>query len=217
MHRCDLHIHTRYSPDSRSSLESIAARCKQAGLTCIAITDHNAIEGALRLKAFAPFRVIVGEEIMSSGGEIIGLYLKERIPPGLSPCDTVAAIRAQGGLVHIPHPFDTRRSSLGKGHALEDIAHQADILETFNAHCLRQRWNDDAAAFATKHGLVPAAVSDAHAARELGVTYMELPDFEDTPQGLLTALRFAKLVTKRPSPLLRLAPAWTRLRRLVGL
>ncbi|MBC7261726.1 MAG: PHP domain-containing protein, partial [Chloroflexi bacterium] len=110
--KVDLHIHTCYSPDSLTSLEAVIAAALERGLGALAITDHNAIEGALALQRMAPFPVIVGEEILTAEGDIIGLFLQELIPPKLTPAQTIARIREQGGVVYIPHPFDFRRSAL---------------------------------------------------------------------------------------------------------
>ena len=106
MLKADLHVHSEYSPDSESSLVDIIEHCTAKGINCIAITDHNEIAGAIELKNIAPFTVIVGEEILSSSGEIIGLFLTEHIPAQLSAEETIRRIKDQGGLVLIPHPFD---------------------------------------------------------------------------------------------------------------
>ena len=215
MLKVDLHMHTHFSPDSAAPSKSIVARCVKTGLNCIAVTDHNTIRGALEVKGIAPFPVIVGEEIRSSAGDIIGLFLEEEVPRGLSPLDTVDAIRAQGGLVMVPHPFDRLRSSAIKYEALRQILPYVDILETFNAHDLLNRDNERAAAFGREHSLVAAAVSDSHTPLELGRTYMEVPDFDSTPEGFKDALAQASLVTRRANRVLRLTTLYVKLRRFL--
>ena len=127
--RTDLHMHTHFSPDSEMSPQALVKRCVKVGLDCIAVTDHNTIEGAKEVKRIAPFTVIVGEEVGSSDGEITGLFLEEAVPRGLSPLETVKLIKAQGGLVSIPHPYDRFRGSVITPRGIEPYA---DIVEIFN-------------------------------------------------------------------------------------
>ncbi|HUV53340.1 MAG TPA: PHP domain-containing protein, partial [Dehalococcoidia bacterium] len=137
MLKADLHVHTRYSPDSISSPEKIVQRCIDSGINCLAITDHNSIAGALETKRIAPFKVIVGEEILTNSGEIIGYFLTEEIPPHLSPEDTVKRIKDQGGLVCIPHPCDSLRpQSKLQRRALERIMPQVDLIEVYNSRTM---------------------------------------------------------------------------------
>ncbi|MCZ6535476.1 MAG: PHP domain-containing protein [Chloroflexi bacterium] len=213
MLRADLHIHTNYSPDSGATPKSIVDQCLRTGLNCIAITDHNTIDGALEVQRIAPFKVIVGEEVKSSAGDIIGLFLKEAIPRNLTPLETVQAIKAQGALVMMPHPFDRVRPSAVGWDAFETVAPHVDIIETFNARNLFNRDDAKAIEVAEKYGLVYAVVSDAHTAKELGRTYNEMPDFDDTPQGFMEALSQATLVTKRTKIVYRFAPVYAKLSR----
>ena len=212
--KVDLHMHTHFSPDSGAPSQSIVDRCLKTGLNYIAVTDHNTIRGALEVQSIAPFPVIIGEEIKSSSGDIIGLFLTEEVPKGLSPMETVDAIRSQGGLVMVPHPFDRLRPSAIKYDALRHILPQVDIVEAFNAHDLLMRDNDRAAAFTQEHGLVAAAVSDSHTPRELGRTYMEVPEFDGTAEGFTDALSRARLVTRRANQVLRLTTVYVKLKRM---
>ena len=212
MLKVDLHMHTHFSPDSLARPESIVARCLKRGLNCIAVTDHNTIRGAVEVSRIAPFPVIVGEEIRSSDGDIIGLFLEKEVPRGLSPLDTVELIKDQGGLVMVPHPFDRFRSSAIKYDALQQILPHVDVLEVFNAHNILMRDNHRAVGFGRDHQLVAAAVSDSHTSLELGSTYMEVPDFDGTPQGLRDSLAGASLVTRKANRLLRLATVYAKLR-----
>ncbi len=195
--KADLHVHTRYSEDSISPPEKIVQHCLKMGINCLAITDHNEISGAFEVKRIAPFKVIIGEEILSNQGEIIGYFLTEKIPPRLSPEETAARIKAQGGLVCIPHPFDRFRSGAKlHNHALEKIIENIDLIEVFNSRTMLLRDSARALEFARKHALPGTAGSDAHIVREIGSTYMEIPEFNDAEQ-LRQALRQGKILGHR--------------------
>ncbi len=210
--RIDLHTHTFYSPDALTSLTEFVNACQTKGINCVAITEHNTIRGALAMLEVCPFKVIVGEEIRTADGEIIGLFLKEEVPPRLSAEETVRLIKEQGALVSIPHPFDRlRRKSLGET-ALLRIVDQVDVIETFNARIMFAADNERARHFAQGHGLLEAAVSDAHTPAELGSSYTEVPDF-DGPEAFLQSLKQAKLVTSPAGPLVHVLSYWARLRR----
>ena len=131
--KADLHIHTEYSPDCNTPLEQIIKRCLEIGINCIAVSDHGTAEGALKMQTIAPFPVIVAEEILTPQGEIVGMFLKETIPSRLSVEQTISRIKAQGGLVCIPHPFDALRRSALDPKTIEKIVEQIDIIEVFNA------------------------------------------------------------------------------------
>ena len=214
--KADLHVHTCYSHDSTAPLQSIVNRCIKTGINCLAITDHNVIEGAFLLKDDAPIRIIVGEEVKSSEGDIIGLFLEEGIAKDLTPEQTVREIKSQGGLVMVPHPFDRVRPSALGLEAFRSIAHDVDILETFNA---RNFFDDDDAQadeIARSHRLVRAAASDGHASIELGRTYNLIPEFIDTPQDFLEGLSQAQLVTKRTLMHHRMAPTIAKARKFLA-
>jgi predicted metal-dependent phosphoesterase TrpH len=197
--KADLHVHTRYSEDSISPPEKIVQHCLKVGINCLAITDHNEISGAFEVKRIAPFKVIIGEEILSNGGEIIGYFLSEKIPPRLSPEETVARIKMQGGLVCIPHPFDRFRSGAKlSNHALEKIIANTDLIEVFNSRTMLLRDSAHALELAQKHGLPGTAGSDAHIVREIGSTYMEIPEFNNAEQ-LRQAVREGRIFGHRAS------------------
>lgn len=161
------------------TLQSIIRRCQDLEIGGIAITDHNTIAGALEMKRIAHFPVIIGEEIRTTNGEIIGLFLSEEIPRGLSPEETVTRIKSQGGLVCIPHPFDTLRRHSGISSTnLARIQKHIDIVEVFNARTLLRRDSTRAIAFAQSNGFLSSAGSDAHMPAELGYAYVEMPEFE---------------------------------------
>ena len=179
MLKADLHVHTEYSPDCLTSLDRVVSTCLKRGLGCIAITDHNEIKGALLLQEKAPFKVIVGEEIRTDMGEIIGYYLTERIKPGLSPAKTIEEIRKQGGLVCVPHPFDRMRRSRLSFEALRQIEKEIDIVEVFNSRNVYAGDNAKAKEYALARGAMVSVGSDAHWPWEIGRTYMDIADFSD--------------------------------------
>lgn len=194
MLRGDFHMHTSFSHDCLTPPESLVKRCAEVGLTCIAVTDHNSIEGGRAVRELASFQVIVGAEIKSTAGEITGLFLEEAVPPGLEPIATAKRIKDQGALVSIPHPFTGMgRSALDRSTAAELLPY-VDIVEGFNARTMRASDNAAAVQFAKGHGLPMTAVSDAHTTRELGRTYTEFPEFDGTPEGFRQALIEARLV-----------------------
>ncbi len=198
--RADFHIHTRFSMDSNATLEEIIKRCQATGINCIAVTDHNAIEGALEMKKIAPFTVIPGEEILTPDGEIIGYFLKEWIPSGQPVEKVIAAIKAQGGLVGIPHPFDTFRGLKNRStETMAQLGSQVDVVEVFNARSLLPWDSDKALRYARAHNLPMTAGSDAHTPHEIGKTYVEMPAFTGK-ESFLTSLRRARIQRCRSSP-----------------
>jgi hypothetical protein len=197
--KADLHVHTRYSEDSLSPPEKIVQHCLKVGINCLAITDHDEISGAFEVKRIAPFKVIVGEEILTNRGEIIGYFLSEKIPPRLSPEETVAQIKAQGGLACIPHPFDRFRSGAKlRNHTLEKIIANIDLIEVFNSRTMLLRDSARALELARRHDLPATAGSDAHIVQEVGSTYMEIPEFNDAEQ-FRQALRQGQVFGHRTS------------------
>ena len=197
----DLHMHTDHSPDCATPVEVLLATAKQEGFGAIAITDHNEISGALEAVAKAEgVKVIVGEEVKTATqGEVIGLFLSERIARGLTLEQTVAEIRRQGGLVYVPHPFDRMHTVPGYEHLLT-ILEEIDAIEVFNPRVAIGSFNEEAARFAAKYRLIAAAGSDAHVAAGLGSVRLRMRDF-DGPEEFLDSLRDAEIHTK-PSSLL---------------
>jgi predicted metal-dependent phosphoesterase TrpH len=198
----DLHLHTSWSHDCAVTPEELLDQAEVEGLGAIAVTDHNVFGGALETSALARGRdvvVIAGEEVKTKGqGEVIGLFLSEEIAKGMSFADTIAAIRAQGGLVYLPHPFDRR-------HAIPDPAtlhrHLADIdvFEVYNARLLREPYNDEALRFARKYNLTMGAGSDAHVLPGVGTGAVRMRAFR-TPEEFLISLRSAEIL-RRPRSL----------------
>ena len=202
----DLHCHTSASFDSLADPIAVTRAAAARGLTHLAITDHDRIDGALAACAGAPaaLRVIVGQEIRTTAGDLVALFLERAVPRGLTPAEAVAAVREQGGLVGIPHPFDRFRGSLGRAEdGLAALAGLVDWIETFNAR-LVGRGNERAAELALARGLPGVAVSDAHTTMEVGVAYTTLDGDPATPDGLRAALSTAQIVPGRASYVARL-------------
>jgi predicted metal-dependent phosphoesterase TrpH len=193
--RVDLHLHSNYSHDGQSSLEELIQRCAECGLDRIALTDHNRVDGALELSRQAPELAIVGEEAKTREGEVIGLFITRRLPPFLRPEDVMDLVHGMGGLTYIPHPFDRRRANF-RAERMVELADRIDIVETYNAWC-EPAANQAAARFAAELGKVSATGSDAHAASELGRSWMEM-DHYTSPEDFLEKLRHARhVVTAR--------------------
>ena len=214
--KVDLHIHSAYSRDSLTPLEEIIATAQQRGLGALAILDHNTIAGGLALREMAPFPVVVGAEVMTSAGEIAGLFLSEEIPRGLSPQETVARIHEQGGLVYIPHPFDSLRSSRLEEAALLAILEQVDILEVLNARVVRPADNERARLFAQAHGLPGGAGSDAHTPVEIASAYVEMAPFEDRDSFLRSLAQGTVRGSESPAHV-HLFSTWAKIRRMLSL
>jgi glycosyltransferase involved in cell wall biosynthesis len=195
----DLHMHTDHSPDCATPVEVLLATAIEQGLGAIAITDHNEVSGALEAAAKADgIKVIVAEEVKTaSQGEVIGLFLERKIPRGLSLAETVAEIKAQGGLVYVPHPFDRMHSVPDYEHLLT-ILDDVDAIEVFNPRVAIGSFNEEAARFAAKYRIIAGAGSDSHVAAGLGSVRIRMRDF-DGPAEFLESLRDADIVTKPTS------------------
>lgn len=202
-----MHTHTEYSPDSRSRLPDFARAAAAAGLGAVCVTDHNTIEGALRLRELdVPFQVVVGEEIYSAEGEIIGLFLEQAVPAHLPADETIERIHAQGGLVYIPHPFSRNRLRHLRLERLRALADRIDAIEVFNAREIAASSNAKALAFALAQAKPGGVGSDAHRLVELGRAYVEVAPF-GTAEELLVALR-AGTVTGRLSGIAMHVRTW---------
>jgi predicted metal-dependent phosphoesterase TrpH len=195
----DLHMHTDHSPDCVTPVEVLLETARDRGLGAIAITDHNEVSGALEARRIAAgmddIKVIVAEEVKTAEqGEVIGLFLEEKIPKGMTMAETIAAIRAQGGLVYVPHPFDRFHSVPDYEHLL-DIVEEIDVLEVFNPRVALTAFNEEAERFARKYRIVPGAGSDSHVAQGLGSVRVRIRDFEG-PEEFLEAMRDADITRK---------------------
>ncbi|HKF86372.1 MAG TPA: PHP domain-containing protein [Candidatus Limnocylindrales bacterium] len=201
----DLHCHTNASFDSLSDPRKVVTAAATRGLTHLAITDHDRIDGALRARDAAPaeLTVIVGEEVHTVDGDLIALFLERAVDPHRPARETIEAVRAQGGLIGIPHPFDRFRGSMLTDPRLEGMAQLVDWVEAHNARVVGGSGNERAQQFARDMGLPGIAVSDAHSVLEVGVAYTALNVDPSTPQGLLAALTNVELVPGRASYIVR--------------
>ena len=198
----DLHMHTEHSHDCAIPVAELLDYAEAIGLGAIAITDHNVFSGALEAVELARDRaltVIPGEEVKTTRGEVIGLFLQEEIPRGMTMEETVAAIREQGGLVYMPHPFD-RMHAIPDAPTLHRLLPELDVFEAFNARLLFETYNDEALRFARKYNLTMGAGSDAHVLQGVGTGAVRMREFE-TPEEFLLSLRTGEIL-RRPKPYL---------------
>jgi predicted metal-dependent phosphoesterase TrpH len=195
----DLHMHTDHSPDCATPVDTLLATAKRVGLGAVAITDHNEVSGAHEARAKADgVKVIVAEEVKTADqGEVIGLFIEDKIPRGMTLRETIAAIRAQGGLVYVPHPFDRMHAVPDYEHLL-DVVEEIDAIEVFNPRVAFSAFNEEAARFAAKYRIVAGAGSDSHVAQGLGSVKIRMRDFEG-PEEFLESLRDADIVRKKQS------------------
>lgn len=200
----ELHCHTHWSKDSLMRPWRLLEVCRRRGIDRVAVTDHNAIAGALEAASLDPERVIVGEEIMTTQGELLAYYVREEIPIGLPPEEAITRLRDQGALISVSHPLDWMRSGSWSERDLRRILPLVDALEVHNARCWWDKPNRRAAALAAEAGLPGTAGSDAHAPGEVGRSGMHLPEFEDAA-SLRRALVKGEIIRRRLSPFVHLA------------
>lgn len=213
--RVDMHVHTRVSSDCLTRFEALLAAMDAAGMDRVVVSDHNAIEGALRMRELAPERVLVGEEVKTrEGPDLIGIFLTEAIPKDTPLVETAERIRAQGGVVYVPHPFDTRRR--GGGALLETIAHLVDVVEAHNARTWKAGVNEQGEAWARARGLLLGAGSDAHTPGEVGSAYVEVPPFEPNRDSFLAALAAGRVAARGvSSPVVSVYSTYAKVHKIV--
>ncbi|MCL4275214.1 MAG: PHP domain-containing protein [Anaerolineales bacterium] len=199
----EFHCHTSASKDSLTRPEDLVNTARRKGLDRLVITDHNSIQGALAAQRLDPELVIVGEEIMTTKGEILAAFVQEEIPPGLTPEETIGRLKEQGAFISVSHPYDTHRKGGWMEDDLLEIIPHVDAIEIFNSRCMDPRFNHRAELFAQRYNLAGTVGSDAHAAFEVGTSVMVLDPFEG-PQGMREVIRQAKFKTK-------LSPWWVHL------
>ncbi len=212
----DFHIHTRFSRDSRLGEVDFIARAIERGLTHVAITNHNNVEGAIAVRTKVAemgldgkLTVILGEEVSTADGEVVGLFLTDTIPRGLSADETADEIHRQGGLVSIPHPFDPFRQSHIREEPLTALAEagKIDMVEVFNSRVTFQRHNQEAAEFAARFGLRGIAASDTHSGMEVGMASNILRPFT-TAEELRASLADATWHASRSTVFIHLTTRW---------
>ena len=201
MLKVEFHCHTIFSKDSLTQPKTLVDAARRKEIDRLIVTDHNSIGGALEAKNLDPELVIVGEEVMTTQGELLAAFVTEEIPPGLEPPEAIRRLREQGAFISVSHPFDGMRG-WELPHLLEIIP-LVDAIETFNARCLEARTNQKAQDFAKEHHLPGTVGSDAHTAFELGTATLLLPDFHDA-QELRLALQQAQQDT-------HLSPFWVHI------
>jgi predicted metal-dependent phosphoesterase TrpH len=213
--RVDMHLHTRGSHDCLSDPERVLASARSRGIDVICITDHNALGVALEMQASHPDAVVAGEEVRTAEGvDVIGLFLNEPIPKGTPAVETCRRIRAQGGLVYVPHPFAAGKG--GDGSVLPTIVEWIDALEAFNARIHQSRRNARALHWAAQRGLPVGAGSDAHTLSEVGRGYVEMERCALEPGPFLAALANARIHGETSSRLVHLASTWAKLHKRVA-
>jgi hypothetical protein len=199
----EFHCHTNASKDSLTRPEDLIRAARKKGLDRLVITDHNSIAGALATQKLDPQLIIVGEEIMTTKGEILAAFVQEEIPAELSPEETIWRLKEQGAFISVSHPYDTHRKGGWQEADLLEIIPHVDAIEVFNSRCMDSRFNHRAELFAQRHNLAGTVGSDAHAAFEVGRSVMVLDQFEG-PEGMRSVIRQAKFQT-------RLSPWWVHL------
>lgn len=198
MLKIEFHCHTNASKDSLTKPQDLIKVAKRKGLDKLVITDHNSIQGAKTAQTLDGELVIVGEEIMTTKGEILAAYVQEEIPAGLTSQETIKLLKEQGAFISVSHPFDKWRKGGWEEKDLLEIIHQVDAIEIFNSRCMDPRFNWQAQAFAKKHHLAGTVGSDAHALFEVGRSILLLDQFEGA-DGMRKVIRQAKYQTKLSS------------------
>jgi predicted metal-dependent phosphoesterase TrpH len=201
--RIEFHSHTLASKDSLLRPADLVAAARRKGIDRVIVTDHNTIWGARAAQKLDPERIIVGEEIMTTRGEILAAYVTEEIPPGLSPQETIHRLRGQGAFISVSHPFDRLRKGNWALEDLMEILPLVDAIEVFNSRCMLRRFNAEAQAFARRNGIPGTFGSDAHAAFELGRSLLVLEPFAG-PDEL-------RAVIQRGVPQVKWSPPWFHL------
>jgi hypothetical protein len=212
----ELHSHTVASEDCLMQPRDIVRVCRQRGLGRLAVTDHNTIRGALAVQALAPELVIVGEEIMTTQGELLAYFVREEVPAGLSPADAIARLRSQGCAISVSHPFDRLRKGRWTEADLRALLPHVDAIEVFNSRCLYPEDNARALAFAQEQATLGTVGSDAHSLRELGRAVHRMPQ-ASSPSDLIAGWRAGSTRTRLSSAAIHLTSRWAKTwKRLTG-
>ncbi len=213
--RIEFHCHTIFSKDSLTRPEQLVRAARKKGLERVIVTDHNNIGGAGRAQQIDPQLIIVGEEIMTTRGEILAAFVSEEIPAGLTPQETIRRLRAQGAFISVSHPFDVMRSGHWEPQDLLEILPLVDAIETFNSRCMNPVYNVQAQEFARKHGVAGTVGSDAHTAMELGRATLTVENFADA-DGLRRVVAQAQVSVRLSSPLIHLSSRYAVIVKKLG-
>ena len=203
MLRIEFHCHTQYSKDSLTPPDKLIKACRRKGIDRVVITDHNTIAGARAAQALDPELVIVGEEIMTTRGEILAAYVQEEVPVALSPQETIRILKDQGAFISVSHPFDIYRGGHWEETDLLEILPEVDAIEVFNSRCWSPEFNQQAQAFADKHNIPGTVGSDSHGILEVGRSVLLLEQFQG-PDEL-------RKVIRRGIPKVRWSSPWVHL------
>lgn len=214
--RVEFHCHTNASKDSLTPPAELVRVARRKGLNRVIVTDHNTIAGARQAKGLEPALVIVGEEIMTTQGEILAAFVAEEVPPGLSPGETIRRLRAQNAFISVSHPFDRLREGGWREEDLLEILPLVDAIEVYNSRCLWPGFNRRAAQFAARHGVPGTVGSDAHAAFELGRAVLSLEPFEG-PDGLRKVIRAGRAQVRWSPPWFHLTSRFAAAMKRSGL
>src|SRR5512142_779666 len=215
MLRTEFHCHTVYSKDCLVSPHALVDACRRKGIDRVIVTDHDNIRGGVAAHALDPERVIVGEEIMTTRGEILAAFVTEEIPPRLTPQETIKRLRDQGAFISVSHPFDAWRSGGWDEPDLLEIIPYVDAIEVFNSRCVSPAYNQQAMAFAHTHDLAGTVGSDAHAAFELGRSVLLLEPYADA-EGLRRVIRSAAAETLISPPWFHLVSRYAKFRKQIN-
>jgi predicted metal-dependent phosphoesterase TrpH len=214
--RTEFHCHTYYSGDSLTKPQALVAAARRKGLDRLIITDHNSTGGALEAQRLDPELIIVGEELMTTRGELLAAFVTEELPAGLEPLEAIRRLRAQGAFISVSHPFDIYRKGHWELPDLLEIALLVDAIEIFNARCLDMRPNHQAREFARRHNLAGTFGSDAHTAMEVGRATLSMDEFADA-DGLRSVIRSGRESARLSSPLIHLTSRYASTLKHLGL
>ncbi|MFN8463037.1 MAG: PHP domain-containing protein [Anaerolineales bacterium] len=212
MLRVEFHCHTIASKDSLTRPRELVEACRRKGIDRVVVTDHNTIAGARAAQALDPELIIVGEEILTTRGEILAAFVTEEIPAGLTPQETIRRLKDQGAFISVSHPFDEFREGGWAEDDLLEILTHVDAIEVYNSRCLYPRFNRAAKQFAEEHNIAGTVGSDAHAAFEVGRSLMRLDQFEG-PEEMRKAIRNAQFETRWSPPWFHLSSRFAVIRK----
>jgi predicted metal-dependent phosphoesterase TrpH len=213
--KIEFHCHSIASKDSLLRPADLVAAARRKGIDRVILTDHNSIAGARAAQKLDPERVIVGEEIMTTRGEILAAYVTEEISPGLTPRETIGRLREQGAFISVSHPFDRLREGGWDESDLLEFLPLVDAIEVFNSRCMLPGFNTKAREFALSHRVPGTVGSDAHAAFELGRSLLLVEPFEG-PDGLRAVIRNASYQVKWSPPWFHMASRFATLRKKIN-